>query len=385
MKKQTNKRILLCVNSDIGRGNSIGFRFGKIAEELERQKIDFEIIARANYSNLKVSTPFYKNYLARILKLIRIYFFPFFDNKSLDIWLFDSFTIRQIKKMEKRGINFVLAHFGEPLPRSMEYLKKKRAKIILDMPIAHYQYGLYLQEKGFQLDSKAKPEKFIDKAIELADSLIVPSQFVVESLKLAGFGDKSMEIINFGADIPADFKKEDIKKRKIRFIFVGAVNFRKGANFLLSAWEKASLENVELIVCGHIYKAMRREIKKYQNKNVQFLGFAPNWKQLMKESDVFVFPTLLEGSAKAVFEALSYGLPVITTLNAGSVVEDGKDGFIVPIGNSEAIAEKIRYFYNNHDKIKEMGKLASEKSKNFTWDKYRERVVKIYNNFKLRN
>jgi glycosyltransferase involved in cell wall biosynthesis len=58
-------------------------------------------------------------------------------------------------------------------------------------------------------------------------------------------------------------------------------------------------------------------------------------------ADVFVFPSLCEGSAMVTYEALAAGLPVITTPNAGSVVRDGVDGFIVPIRDAEAIAAKL--------------------------------------------
>lgn len=380
------KKILLCVNSDIGKGNSIGFRFAKIAQELKKRKIDFKIIARDNYSNFLVATPFYKNYLARILKGIRIYLFPFFDNKQVDIFLFDRFVLRKIKKMKKKGEVFSLSHFGEPLPRSMSWLKKEGGKVFLDIPIGHYKYSLYLQEKGFQLDSKAKKEKFIDEGISLADLLITPSSFVNQTLDLANWDKKPKKVINFGSD-QSDLSEGGIENRflewkngnrPLSFVFMGAVNFRKGVNFLFSAWEKANLKKSKLIVGGYIYKSMRRELRKYDLKNVKLLGFAEDWKDIMKESDVFLFPSLLEGSSKAVFEALSYGLPVITTPNSGSVVGNEKEGFIIPIGDSDLLAEKIKYLHDNPDRILEMSKAALKKSKEYTWDKYSLEAVDLY-------
>ncbi len=383
MKNSSPKnKILLCCNSDIGRKNTIGFRFGKIAEILQKEDIPFEIIGRSNLSkNFRVKTPIYKNYLARFLNAIRIYIFPNFDFRPIDIQLFDNFVLRSLKKSKK---SFALAHFGEYLPKSIRYLKKKNTKILLDIPIAHYKYALYLEKKGFNLDTKiGRTPEFLDPAIKEADILVVPSLFVKQSLEMAGF-KKPMEIVPFGADIPENFGLRDIERRlsqeKIKFIFAGNVNFRKGVNFLLEAWDKLNLKNAELLICGRMYKTIKKMLKNYKLKNVKFYGFV-DLDRYFREADVFVFPTLLEGSAKAVYEAMSYGLPVITTFNAGSIVEDGKSGFIVPFGESETLADRILYFYQNPEEIIKMGKNAFEKVKEYDWEGYGQRIAEIYKKF----
>ncbi len=380
---KNNKRILLCINSDIGRGRSIGWRFFQIAKELRNEGIDFEIIARDNHSDFPVITPFYKNYLARLLRAIRIYLFPFFQPRSIDVSLFDNFVLQKIKKLGK----FDIAHFGEYLPKSIYYLKERGVRIFLDIPTAHYKYLYSLGKKSFDLDNKILPEKNIDKAITLSDLLVIPSPFVKESLKMAGFGDKEMKIVNFGADMPSDFEERDIldktksfKENNIpmRFIHCGGVNFRKGANFLIEAWNKVNLKNAELIFCGRIYRSSKKFTKNLK-KDIKLLGYA-DVKPYLKNSHIFILPSLMEGSAKAIFEAMSYGLPIITTFNSGSVIENNKDGYIVPIGNSDILSEKIKYFYNNPDKVAEMGISVFNKSKNYTWKRYGEDVVELYNN-----
>jgi glycosyltransferase involved in cell wall biosynthesis len=238
---------------------------------------------------------------------------------------------------------------------------------------------------------------YLDEAINLSDVIVAPSLFVKKTLDMAGFSDKKIEIVPFGADIIKDFNEGDIKERnnnqetitkvitnnqspitkKIRFIFAGAVNYRKGINFLLEAWDKANLEDAELLICGRVYKTIKKEIRKYKNHNVKFLGFV-NIKEYLRNSHVFVFPTLLEGSAKSVYEAMSYGLPVITTENSGSIIEDGQLGFIINIGDVESLKEKILYFYNNHNKIEEMGISAFQKVKQYTWENYGKNVVNLY-------
>lgn len=371
-------KILLIVNSDIGRGYTIGFRFGKIAQELENKKIDFSILARANYSDFKVKTPFYKNYLARFFNALRIYLFPFLNFRKFDVLFFDRFVLRQLKKMRSE---YNLAHLGEYLPESIKYLKNKGVRVFLDIPIGHHNYAQSLEEQGFKLDNEiGETPLYLDEAIHLADVIVAPSEFVRKTLETAGFSDKKIEIIPFGVDLPENFSISNIQNRSLeplKFIFSGNVNYRKGVNFLLEAWEKAQLKDARLILCGRVYKKIRKEIKKYGDKNIQFLGQV-NAKKYMRDANIFVLPSLLEGSAKSVYEAMSFGLPSIVTFNAGSVIENGKTGFIIPIGDSNALSEKMKYFYKNHDKIIAMGIDVFQDAKKYTWENYANNIINIY-------
>ena len=375
-----NKKILLCTNSDIGRGNTIGFRFGKIAEVLLKEHIDFDVIARANYhKKIEVVTPVYRNILTRFFNALRIYILPNIDSQFFTTGLFDRFVLHQLKKKKE---TYVLAHFGEFLPKSISFLKEKGVRIFLDIPIGHDAYGAYLESRGIIFGCE-KPNRydFIDNAIALADVLIIPSEFVRKTLEMAGFGEKKMQLVPFGADIAKDFSVVDIQERAqqrpLTFLFAGNVNYRKGIPYLLEAWDMLQLPNAQLLIAGRVYKELKDNIKKYSLHNVTFLGFV-NIKEYMRKSHVFVFPTLWEGSSKAVYEAMSYGLPVITTLNAGSIVENEKDGFIVPIADVDALREKMSYLAGHKNELVHMGEYGFEKVKQYSWKQYASGVIDTY-------
>jgi glycosyltransferase involved in cell wall biosynthesis len=97
----------------------------------------------------------------------------------------------------------------------------------------------------------------------------------------------------------------------------------------------------------------------------------------MRAHDVFVFPSLSEGFGMVVTEALSQGLPVITTPNTcgPDVISEGVDGFIVPIRNPEAIAEKIEILNLNRDRLATMSLAAEAKARQLTWASYRARLI----------
>jgi len=98
--------------------------------------------------------------------------------------------------------------------------------------------------------------------------------------------------------------------------------------------------------------------------------------QFYGDADVFVFPTLLEGLGLVVLEAMASGLPVITTARGpDEVVRDGIDGFVVPIRDADAIAERLRILQCNPDLRAEMGRRARERAMEFSWDAYTDRVL----------
>src|SRR5208283_82834 len=97
--------------------------------------------------------------------------------------------------------------------------------------------------------------------------------------------------------------------------------------------------------------------------------------RVYQSADVFLFPTISDGFGLTQIEAMACGLPVITTPNAGSVVRDGIDGFIVPIRNSEALAEKIELLAGDPELLNWMSQNACQRAADFSWEKYGERMT----------
>jgi glycosyltransferase involved in cell wall biosynthesis len=97
---------------------------------------------------------------------------------------------------------------------------------------------------------------------------------------------------------------------------------------------------------------------------------------LYQQADVFAFPTIEEGSALVTYEALACGLPAVTTYNAGSPVRDGQEGFLVPVQDAEALAERLDLLRTNVQLRLEMGRAARERAKTFTWHEYGENLVR---------
>jgi glycosyltransferase involved in cell wall biosynthesis len=90
-----------------------------------------------------------------------------------------------------------------------------------------------------------------------------------------------------------------------------------------------------------------------------------------------VFPSLFEGFGLVLLEAMSCGVPVIATPNgaAPDFVTDGEDGFIVPIRDPEAVAEKLEILVRDRDRLAAMSEAAMRTAARHSWTRYRERLV----------
>jgi glycosyltransferase involved in cell wall biosynthesis len=168
------------------------------------------------------------------------------------------------------------------------------------------------------------------------------------------------------------------------FVLICAVNVRpsKGIDVMLAAANKlAHLRNLHLILAG---KGMDSEpyasmiAKNEMRDRIHVAGFRTDAPELIAASDVLVQPSRSgEGLPRAVMEAMSYGIPVVITDTGGGkeVVEDGKSGFVVPVEDPEALAQRIEQLYKDPELLKRFSengrqRLADDFSSDRTVEKY---------------
>jgi glycosyltransferase involved in cell wall biosynthesis len=100
-----------------------------------------------------------------------------------------------------------------------------------------------------------------------------------------------------------------------------------------------------------------------------------------QQADVFVLPSLAEGSAEVTYEALAAGVPLVVTAAAGSVARDGIEGRIVPECDPAALADAIEQIVEDRAVRNRMAGAARERAREFTWEKYGERLVGTLRSF----
>ena len=199
------------------------------------------------------------------------------------------------------------------------------------------------------------------------DCILASSKIVADTFREQGLGDK-LELVEHGVDTDK-FKPAPIEHDEFHVVCVGGNWIRKGVYYLLKAWHSLELKGAKLTISSNapVFQGVD-----YSNITS---GFVSDITSLYNSADLFVFPTLEEGKALAVGEAMACGLPVITTPNSGWEIEE--EGITVPAKDIKRLKDAIEFFYDNRDAAKAMGKAARKYAEEHTWTKYQKDLVRV--------
>jgi glycosyltransferase involved in cell wall biosynthesis len=300
---------------------------------------------------------------------------------------FDMNVSKRLQNAKSNGATAVYAYEDGALETFLE-AKKLGLKCIYDLPIAyHLTLQKLLQEEAFRKPEwsdtlgggiKDSPEKLERKLkeLELADIVVVASDFVRDSLPKWALNKKIIQS-PFGTPISnVVIHDKKVVNKKLRVLFVGSMTQRKGLGDLFDAIHLVDNNKIELVVLGSLaaplsfYKEQANFIYEQTRSHDQVL-------ELMHSCDVFCLPSIVEGRALVMQEAMSQGLPIIITPNTGGedLVIEGETGFLVPIRSPKSIANKLNWFLENRHLISKMGRNAQEHAAKYTWEKYAETII----------
>jgi glycosyltransferase involved in cell wall biosynthesis len=269
------------------------------------------------------------------------------------------------------------------------WLLGRRAKLlkrifILDQSIGHPAVKERIFEnlrQRFPEWSTSAPKKSAEiVAVEreehaLADVIVVPSDFVKQTLVEEGVDESKIRIIPFGTDLALFNPPEKRDGKPVVFLFVGGLTARKGVPVLLAAWRQLALPDAELWLAGpgsiptSETATMPPTVKVLGPKNRQEVA------SLMRQADVFVFPSFFEGLAQVQIEALATGLPLIATHEAGAadLIQEGSTGFLIQAGDIDALAGRIQKLAQDASLRQQMQQAVLAVRERLSWQIYGER------------
>ncbi len=370
--------LLFIVNAVFGGRNTPGFRpyqvvrFGLLAPQ---------VIARGSsvsYSSIRFPLPG-RSLIPRGLNFIRIKCWPTLPSRQIERKLFDYLCLIASRRLREvpRAV-----HLWDSLPETAAFWHAQGVPLLLDLQMAHPRCYQPLIEAGAvdpaMLGSLEDPDT--DRCITLADRLVCPSRFVQDSLPQEVH--KKAVVIPFGADPVTEAPNPETNQplRVLRVLFAGNVNVRKGIPFLLEAWRQLPAEQrdcAELVICGRQFREMQETVEAAP-AGIRWVGFQSDMAPWFKAADLFVLPSLMEGSAKAVYEAMAYGLPVVVSSHTGSVVEHGVDGWVVPPADALALSQAITALLGDAGLRRRLGEAGRATVGRYTWDAYATAVAGLY-------
>jgi glycosyltransferase involved in cell wall biosynthesis len=217
---------------------------------------------------------------------------------------------------------------------------------------------------------------------EAANLILCGSEFVREGIRASGGPAERCCVVPYGIRPPLQVAAKDFRHKPLRVLTVGAVGLRKGAPYVLAA-ARSLKGKAEFRMAGPFN--ITRYAQKLISSQVSLLGVVPRSEiqQQFAWADVFLLPSICEGSATVCYEALAHSLPVITTPNAGSVVRDGVDGFIVPIRDAAEIVDRIERFVDDRDLLAAMSMNALRRAGEYTLEAYGDRLLRALEPLRL--
>ena len=209
------------------------------------------------------------------------------------------------------------------------------------------------------------------REVELADRVLVPSEHIAEELVSHGTARDRIDVVPYAANVER-FRPVAGKAlgAECTFLFAGGICQRKGIKYLLEAWRTVRRPGWKLQLLGGM-PADARPLEPYRDE-VEWLGRIGhrNVARVMAGADVFVFPSLFEGSAVVTYEALACGLPSIVTRESGAVARDGIDGRLVPAGDIERLAHAMDELGRRPELRAQMSRNARSRALDFDWSRY---------------
>lgn len=211
---------------------------------------------------------------------------------------------------------------------------------------------------------------FIDRMSEeweIADKIIVNSKYSKNSLIKHGVAQKKIQVIplSFNGTITQREKTLNLKHQPLNILFVGNLSLAKGIQYYGQVAEQLNDLGFNFFAAGNL--ALEDKFFRKMNWPIELLGhLSPDeMKDRYKETDILIFPTLSEGFGMVQLEAMSYGIPVISTPNCGEVVEHGESGYITDCRNSEQIVELLLKLQTDRELLKQLSNGAHNRVRDF--------------------
>lgn len=189
--------------------------------------------------------------------------------------------------------------------------------------------------------------------------------------KNLGLKKKLYQIYN-----PNTYENVVLHGSKQKMVFAaGRLTKAKGFDLLLRSWKLVEDDFPDWKLCiagdGEEKSPLEQQMRELGLKNVIFIGNVSNIEEYYEKTSLFVLPSRNEGFGMVLIEAMAYGNPVVSfDCKAGpkEIISDGKDGFLVPMGDEVLFAERMQCLMRSEKLRMEMGMHAKEDTKRFGLD-----------------
>lgn len=305
-------------------------------------------------------------------------------------WMRDGFDAWVAKQM-KPPVDLVYGYETECLA-TLKAAKRAGIRTVLDLPSPEHDYVenlLYREYEKFPelLTSGKRHFRALQaertarrhEEFRLADAVFANSELTARTWAAAGLDGSKIRVVRYGAPatLPEGAEGGSHGQGPLRLIWAGTFSVRKGAHYLLDAWNRwRPGKTAKLDIYGS--QRLPESLAGSLPEGMSFHGPVPQ-AQLLEAcqcADLLVFPTLCDGFGLVVTEALSRGLPVLTTRQAGAadLIADKVNGLIVEAGDSEVLRGALHWAATHREELRAMRGEALQTAAANQWSDYRARL-----------
>lgn len=299
------------------------------------------------------------------------------------IW-FDQYTARSLPPCD------IFCGLSGSATQTARVAKSQGAKHVCDRGSSHIRFQDRILREEYE--RQGVPYFGIDPRnieaeeteYESADVITVPSNFALNTFIKCGVSSQKLRLSPYGVDLGVFSRCAPKNDREFHVLFAGAVSVRKGVSYLLEAFRRLSFGHKRLTVAGSISPELQDAVSHWcKDSRISVLGPVPQsrLKELMSASDVLVLPSVEEGLALVQAQAMACGCPVIATEHTGAsdLFTDGREGFIVPIRDADAITERLQLLADAPDLRSRMSEAAIRRVKSIGgWEQYGNKMHQIF-------
>jgi glycosyltransferase involved in cell wall biosynthesis len=220
-----------------------------------------------------------------------------------------------------------------------------------------------------------------EREYEAADFLLVPSEYSLRTFVERNVPSEKLKLHRYGYD-PKRFYPGagGDEVRPFTAIFVGRCEPRKGLHYALRAWrDSGASENGRFVVCGAFEPTYREAIADLlDHPSIEVRGFVGDPAELMRASDVLLFPSVEEGSALVAYEAQACGCVPVVSEATGARVRDGVDGLVHAPRDVATLTEQLRRVCRDSRLLEELRVATVDASAGLTWAEAGKELLALY-------
>lgn len=280
-------------------------------------------------------------------------------------------ALQTLKTAGKLGIPTVLERPNVHTQFAYEVVQKECQRLGLSMPKGHeHTYNPAVLERE-------------EQEYNLADRLLCPSDFVAQTFLDRGFPAEKLARHQYGFDDKTYYPdpQRTASNRGLTVLFAGGCAPRKGLHYALEAWlQSPAHEKGTFLIAGEFIPGYAERFStQLAHPSVQVLGHRKDLPVLMRRSDVFVLPSIEEGSALVIFEARGSGCVPLVSDASGAICKHMENALVHRAGDVRTLSEQITLVDGNRDFLMSLRKASLATVQEITWTAAGYKLAEVYN------